>query len=170
MSSYRVGFALGILAGLILAAIIFAVKKKKRGKGEYDERQELIRCRGYKIAYYTLMISVALVLALSAGSGIPYIETDVGFVIALMISLVVFAVYCIIKDGYFGIFDKPKSVLIELFLIGLANFIIALVNSEKWVIDGKLSMGSINLICAITMLVVALAGFIKLLIVKREDE
>ncbi len=170
MSAYNIGFAVGILLGLILVAIIITVKKKKRGKSEYDERQELIRGRGYKIAYFTLMISVGLVLCFSAGSGIPYIETDAAYVIAIMVSLVFFCIYCIIKDGYFGVFEKPKTVLIELFLIGLANFIIALVNSEKWVIDGKLSMGSINLICAITMLVVTLAGFIKLLIVKREDE
>ena len=170
MSAYNVGFAVGILLGLILVAIIFAVKKKKRGKGEYDERQELIRCRGYKIAYFTLMICTAFVLCFKAGDGFKYVDTDTAFVISIMISIVVFAIYCIIKDGYFGVFEKPKSVLVELFIIGVANLVIGLVNKEKWFVDGKLSMGSTNIICAVTILIVTLAGMIKLLLVKREDE
>ena len=66
--------------------------------------------------------------------------------------------------------ENPKSTIIGLFLIGVANMIIGFSNSESWVVDGKLSLGVLNFACGATLFIVSFAGVIKLAINKREDE
>ena len=53
-AEYATGMAVGIIAALALFFIIWKFNKTKL-KGQFDERQELVRGRGYKYACFTLL-------------------------------------------------------------------------------------------------------------------
>lgn len=167
---FKVGFVVGFLFVLFFVIILASAKRKKIG-GEYDERQQLVRGKGYKAGFFTMLICNMIILLLSNDDGsMKYINTDVAVMISAFVALIVFAVYCIFNDGYFGVVENPKSSIIGLFLIGVANMIIGFSNSDSWVVDGKLSLGVLNFACGTTLFIVAFAGAIKLAINKREDE
>lgn len=168
---FKVGFVVGFLFVLFFVIIFSASRMKKKGRGEYDERQQLVRGKGYKAGFFTMLICNMLILLLANDDGsMKYINTDVAVMISAFVALIVFAVYCIFNDGYFGVVENPKSTIIGLFLIGVANMIIGFSNSESWVVDGKLSLGVLNFACGATLFIVSFAGTIKLAINKREDE
>ena len=53
-TSYAAGLAFGIVTALIIFAVIWKFSKKSM-KGTFDERQELVRGRGYKYASFTML-------------------------------------------------------------------------------------------------------------------
>ena len=53
-TSYAAGLAFGIVTALIIFALIWKFSKKSM-KGTFDERQELVRGRGYKYASFTML-------------------------------------------------------------------------------------------------------------------
>lgn len=171
MKDVKLGFAVGFFLVLLFYVIILTAFKKTKVKGDYDERQQIVRGKGYKAGFFTLLICNVLIAVLTQDDGtLPYVNADVAVLISAFVAIIVFAVYCIFKDGYFGVVENPKSTLIIFLLIAILNVVIGITNCNKWVVDGKLSMGIMNFACGITMLVVSLAGVIKLLLNKREDE
>ena len=170
MNMERIGFVVGFLLVLFICGIFILARKKAIGKGEYDERQELVRGRGYKLGFFTFAICNMVILCLSDGDHVMYIDVDAAMIISVLISAVVFAVYCIINDGYFGLVEKTISTILILAGIGIMNFGIALMNKGEWVEDGRLKFPIVSLACGIAMLVVSVAGMIKLRLNKREEE
>ena len=53
-TNYAMGLAFGIVTALIIFAIVWKFSKKSI-KGTFDERQELVRGRGYKYASFTML-------------------------------------------------------------------------------------------------------------------
>ena len=53
-TSYAAGLAFGIVTALIIFALVWKFSKKSM-KGTFDERQELVRGRGYKYACFTFL-------------------------------------------------------------------------------------------------------------------
>ncbi|MBQ8924481.1 MAG: hypothetical protein IJ053_06765 [Lachnospiraceae bacterium] len=170
MNMERIGFVVGFLLVLFVCGIFILARKKAIGKGEYDERQELVRGRGYKLGFFTFAICNMVILCLSDGDHVMYIDVDAAMIISVLISTVVFAVYCIINDGYFGLVEKPLSSILVLLGIGIMNFAIGFANRSEWVVDGRLKFPIVSLACGIAMLVVSVTGLIKLGLNKREEE
>ncbi|MBR1815258.1 MAG: hypothetical protein IJ763_01005 [Lachnospiraceae bacterium] len=170
MESYRAGFVFGVIFALIFFIFFFIFKKKRSNKAEYDERQELVRGRGYKLGFFTFAICNMVILCLSDGDHVEYIDVDAAMIISVLISVVVFAIYCIINDGYFGLVEKPLSSILMLLGIGIMNFAIGFANRSEWVVDGRLKFSIVSPACGIALFVVSAAGLIKLGLNKREEE
>ncbi len=167
---FATGFAIGFLFVILLVIIVSLNKNKKIG-GEYDERQQIVRCKGYKAGFFTMLILNMIIICLTNDDGcLKYITSDAAVLISVFIALIVFAVYCILNDGYFGVFEKPKSTICLLLLISFINILIGIANYKEWFYDGKLSSGIMNFVCGITLFVISLAGVVKLMLNKREDE
>ena len=86
---YILGFLCGLIVVAIVALLLRYVLKKKNGVlcGEYDERQKAIQGRGYKYAYFTLMIAVAAGGVFDAWLGVKWIELFPFAMLCLWLSL-----------------------------------------------------------------------------------
>ena len=180
--AYTIGVIVGIIvtiAATILLVTLFLKlgNKDKRMKTEYDERQKIVIGEGYKIAYWTLaalLVLVQMYKTLAGSFGTDYLaKTDFGVIVfgMIILSIMVFCVYCIFKGAYWGMNNNKKSYVIIIGGIGILNLIISVASIIRgdFVVDGVISGTAVNLMCAILMIVVLAAAGIKETIDKKND-
>ena len=175
--AYLLGFMVG--AGLVLvvtfvAIIVFMKATKKDGsiKCKYDERQELMRGRGFKYAFFTLLIYNFI----APMSDIMEVELPVDnyalFMIGAIIGLLVYVVYAIWNEAYFSLNENPKKIMIVLGLIGGLNLAIGVMHILHGTIltNGKLSVNSVNLLLGIVFVIIFATLAAKQIVNKREED
>lgn len=174
---YILGFLCGLIVVAIVALLLRYVLKKKNGVlcGEYDERQKAIQGRGYKYAYFTLMIAVAAGGVFDAWLGVKWIELFPFAMLCLWLSLCVFVTYCIAKDAYVSFQAKRKVLILIFALSALMNLGIALMeilHGDGIITGGRLNLTSANLFTGAASLQIAIALCIRAVYdrVQREDE
>ena len=174
---YMIGFLCGIAVVALVVLLIRFVFKKKNGVlcGEYDERQRAVQGRGYKYAYFTLMIAVVAGGLFDAWTGIKWIELFPFAVLCLWLSLCVFVTYCIAKDAYVSFQAKRKVLILIFALSALVNLGIALMEiicGNGIITDGCLNLTNANLFTGAASLQIALALCIRAIYerVRGEDE
>lgn len=174
------GYGEGYLAGKLFGAVcgafvglllILFMKKDGRLRCKYDERQELIRGRGFKYAFYMLL--GCLVIDVLFGEMLDRVmERSVAGMLYVCIGVIVISVHGILNDGYFSLNENPKravAIFFGLFLINLAGSLFY-IHSGLLVENGRLTDRALNLICAVTLLVIILAIFWKNACRKRQEE
>ena len=167
-TSYVLGMILGVVIALAVLLILWKVKGTSLN-GKYDERQELVRGRGYKYAFFTIVILVFLYMIvdmLGITDMMPFTHSSLAIAI-LFIGVMVYAVYCIRNDAYFGIGQNRRTYCILLGFIIVLNLLSAVMNLRDEPFEGgKLALGPcMQILCVITFGVV----LISLLIKGRED-
>ena len=174
---YILGFLCGLIVVASMALLLRYVLKKKNGVlcGEYDERQKAIQGRGYKYAYFTLMIAVAAGGVFDAWLGVKWIELFPFAMLCLWLSLCVFVTYCIAKDAYVSFQAKRKVLILIFALSALMNLGIALMDilhGDGIITGGCLNLTSANLFTGAASLQIAIALCIRAVYdrVQREDE
>lgn len=121
-------YILGVIVGVAAVAIVCLIIVKVKGslwKGYYDERQELIRGRGYKYACFTLLILMAVDMLIEVTGFIDMlpVKNEAVMFIFLIAGVLVYAIYCIINDAYLGIGQNGKSYTsLILFVIAINLF------------------------------------------------
>lgn len=168
------GMAAGIAVGVIIGLIIikFANKNKKL-KTEYDERQELVRGRGYRYAFYTIAIYETILLCVSIG-GFPDIPVEqyVFHAFGIFLGAGVLCAYCIWNDAYWGRnndlrrFRATFSILLAL---NVFPVVLSLMTGVEMV-NGYLDFPFINLICVIFMAGLGITAIIKKIVSKNAGE
>lgn len=163
------GAVIGIICTVLLATLL---KTDKSAKCKYDERQELVRGRGFKYGFFTLLICNGLI-ALLKGAGVDlYAETEVAVGINCFIGIGVYAAYCIWNEGYFGLNNNKKGLMIAFAVIAAVN----LFNSAVFIVkgamiqNGKLTLYSFNLFCGLLFVVIFVTMLLKKICKDREDE
>lgn len=150
-------YVLGFICGLILVAVItIAIRlfARKKSCSDYDERQEAIRGRGFKYAYFSAGITLVL-------GGVIELFTDVRWcglftfaILTLWISICVFTTFCVIKDAFFTL-RSHRRVLIAIFLIaGGFNLFIGL--HRELISNGMLTLNASNLFSGVGCLYLVL--------------
>ena len=176
-NAHLIGIIVGIAVGLILVAIIYkTLNVSGNGKTEYDERQQIVRGRGYMYGFYCEIIAFALYAVFKAfeeeaGWELPII-LPVQLFIVMLIGIMVEIGYCIFHDGYFGLNNDKKKYYISFFLIGLSNILIGFANTSNgklWT-DGKLGLPMLNYLCGAMFIVIGIMIIIHNLIDKSEVE
>ena len=166
-----ISYIAGVLVGIVIVLFAFCFTKiflKKKGlikKECYDERQEREKGKGYKLGFFVALIYYLLLMVVQLSG----LEIDNGFFTFLGICLSVgaFAIYCIIKNAYFGYNQTPKGVTILLFVIMLTNLIPCITA----LIEGKmLRTTGINIVCVILLLSVIAASMVKNHINNKDSE
>ena len=112
--------ALGILVGVMITAWLLSRKAMKKNC-EYDEMQLKIRAKGYQIGFFTalgLLVVLILLLELNAFS---FVTPGFAVYAILMISVVVFAAYCILHDAFISVRGDGRSQIIVFSLVVLAE-------------------------------------------------
>ena len=171
--AYGLGFVLGIVivSAIILIPMLIALTKDGRIKRKYDERQEAIRGRGFKIAFYTMVTMNMLYGFFQAVCKELPIEPSVVVIIITFMGVGVYAWYTILNDGYFALNERIPQTLVAFTIIGLANLLIGLCHVMDGTImnEGVIRFESISIVCGIFMLITVLVILIKQHKDKKED-
>ena len=83
--SHALGFILGVtlITGIIVAMLMFFTSRDKKLKRKYDERQELIRGKAFKYAFYTVItMNMIYSVADISFDRIPVDPSVAGFIMA----------------------------------------------------------------------------------------
>ena len=172
-------FNMGIFLGILIVTVLGLIYKKKFSKGEvkkYDELQELIRGRAYKHGFKSMVISILLLLFAEFLVGRAFLDKWVYSLIIIIVGSCVFAVYTIVFDAYFYISMNRKKYIRVLVIATVINIICAIlmVFSGGLVVNGMLTIKSINIFVVLMLLVVMFAVNFRAKIddqlSKREDE
>lgn len=168
-----IGIGCGVVVGLIVTFVLLLVMKTDGAlKCKYDERQELIRGRGFKYGFFTMMIYYATYGFLGAVFEPMPVDHMTGCVLGILLGVLVYACYGIWNEGYFALNEDRKRVLIIFAVIAIVNFGIAARNMMcgEMVQDGVLTMHSLNLFCGLLFIVIAAVLFLKERLGAKEEE
>lgn len=114
---YLWGALVGIIAGVVLAAVLLKLTKKDGSmRCRYDERQEVVRGRGFKYGFFTMLIYFAAETLFGSFLELFADRSVISF-IGLCLGVAVYAVYGIWKDAYISLNENPKRVIIVFFVI-----------------------------------------------------
>ena len=161
-AEWIIGFLTGLLLVVVVSLIIRKVIRRRGGKpGEYDERQIAARGRAYAIAYYTLLIYLALWLVLSLLE-LPFFSTTSALLPGMLISLTVFVCYSIFHDAYFRCSDKPTIWLWAICAAGLVNLAIGVARLFRGGALAERLGENANLMVGAMLLVVLGCSLVKL--------
>ncbi len=169
-------YCLGVIVGIIIAILldIFFLKRFNTDNDiniKYDERQQIVRGKGYKYSFWTMVFLIAGAIVLDAcGIDLP-LQNSVLYFLIILISIMVHTSYCIFNDGYFGINNNPKQYYWFFVFIGLFNVLVGIINCRggRLLSEGKLDTPAINLFCGLMFVLLGICIVIKKFITKNDD-
>ena len=142
-TSNAAGLAFGIVTALIIFAVIWKFSKKSM-KGTFDERQELVRGRGYKYASFTmlsLLVIDLLLESLDAFETLP-VTRMLAIFIMILAGVMVYALYCIKNDSYFGVGTDSRTYRAVMWIVIVCNAVSGFTGLKEGAMeDGKLAFG-----------------------------
>lgn len=168
-----VGVYAGVIIGIICVVLLLALTKNgDSAKCRFDERQELVRGRGFKYGFFTLLICNFIVFMLEMSDVPVYAETEVIVVINCLIGISIYVIYCIWNEGYFALNENRKRLMVAFAVIGVGNLLVSAVNiAEGTMIEnGKLTFRSLNLCCGLLLIVVFVTLLLKKVCKDGKDE
>ena len=160
-TSYAAGLAFGIVTALIIFGLIWKFSKKSM-KGTFDERQELVRGRGYKYACFTLLGLLTFDLLLEsfrAFETLP-VTRELFLFFILIVGIMVYALYCVKNDSYFGVGMDTRTYRAVMWIVIVCNAISAVsgLMDGGAMEDGKLAFGPwAALICVIAFIILMIS-------------
>ncbi len=162
---YIIGLLFGLVFGLILAAL---AARFCRGRGnwrsKYDERQKIAIGKAYRDGFWSMLAAGAVAFTLYE-LGVFETHTDVMMVITGAIGLEVYIVGCIMRDAYIGLNDNAKRWTIVLAAAAVLNGLVVAVN----IVNHTGETVWINLVAGIFVMIALAAYFIRILMVKKEE-
>lgn len=172
-------FNMGLFLGVLIVIVAGLIYRKKFSKGEvkkYDERQELMRGRAYKHGFKSMIITILLLLFAEFLLGRVFLDKIMYSLIIIIVGSCVFVVYTVVFDAYFYISMDRKKYMLILIIATVINLICAglMMASGGVIVDGVLTIKSINIFVSLMLLVVIVAinfrSKIDDQLSKREDE
>ena len=172
MNEYNIGMLVGIAVAIGIFAVIAAIGKKRGRRGEFDERQELIRGKAYQHAFFAVMLYSALYGLLVVTAERPLMEDGLSALVAMFVGVVVFAVESIARDAFFTAKNRPKSYIILYAAVIFSQLVNAVGNIREGglVQDGVLTMKVLPLVCAAVFAIVLAAIIVKAVQPQKEDD
>lgn len=171
-SFLAIAVAIGLVVGLLVAVIIIAISKKTDTvKADYDERQELVRGKGFKYGFFTMLLSDVLLCLLYSFELTWFAQLEVALILSAIAGVIVYACYCVLNDGYFALNENRKMLLIFFALAGAINLVLGIINicNGYGFADGRFTMASTNLFCGIMVMILFATILYKQIKESREE-
>ena len=171
MNSDLMGYvaALGVMA---VVAVIIVILRKKLGQTSknYDERQILIRGKGYMISFMTVILLLFIYAGFFYGMSKDIVSPQLVIFAISFIGITVYVIYCILGDAYLQVGQNPKKWIFLMVLVIIVNVLSAFVGSDRGLTENGLATGmAINSIIAILFAVILVVFLIKLGMDKRGE-
>lgn len=142
----------GMLLGIEIGSIFVLITKKDGAiRTEYDERQELVRGRGYKLGFVTFAISSGVMFFLSfLGVEIPA-EQPIVWAGCFALAMTVANSYFAWHDCFVGLNENVRAGTVLIILATVINLAIAINNTVNGniMVNGKLGINSISYLAGI---------------------
>lgn len=142
-------------------------------KCEYDERQELVRGRGYKYGFITLAVYYALDYMVLNIFEREWAQQHVDILIGILLGIGVYAIYCIMNEAFLSLRENQKRYIITLVFVMICNAAgaaVPLISGESLIEDGRITSNCINLFCALLLTIILFVMALKQTMIKREDD
>ena len=165
-----------IASGIFVLVVLLSRKHRRKKCGVYDERQELIRGKGYALGFW-----VMLIYYMSYWFSLYNIDEDIGnklieygytlAFIGLFLGLTSTTVYSILNDAYFTAKQKPKSFLfVSLFMALTYSVPLVIEFCDGVTFDELLKSPKVMfLLVGCLFIVAAIATIIKMLRSRNEE-
>ena len=167
------GLAFGIMVGLIVCVIFYKLTNSdKKVKASYDERQEAVRGKAYRYAFYTAMGLEAVAICLEAGDFQFPLGAHLVHFFIMLASLLVLCVYCIWNGAYWGLNNnrKANNIIIAI-AVGLNVFPVAMaVQNGGFSTQGSDSIPVFNLMVLVWLALIGAAAAVKKVIDSKEED
>ncbi len=159
-----------LLVGLV---VWVALRKKKSCSQKFDEMQLKLRAKGYRISFFTALLAMAATVILMECNMLGIITPALAVMAALMISVTVFAVYCILNDAFISFSGTPKNHLFLyslIVLVEIANVVRLLIRGEVLVSGMVDFTAGAAVLMAVAFLVILITLIIKTNCERKEAE
>ncbi len=127
MSGFEEGYFFVVVTMFIMVFLISVSdrlfsKKDVSDRKDFDERQEIVRSKGYRYAFYILMCYTffKMLWDIARKAGEEHIILGFG---AVCLAFVVHASYSVWNDGYFPLKKNPKGGIAMLFVLAASEVI-----------------------------------------------
>lgn len=174
--NYNIGFVIGTVAGVLigvglLCVILIFTTKNHAIKREYDERQELVRGKGYKYGFITMLIANMTLGYISLFFDKPIMDTCFSMFLSIGLGGLVNIHYCIWKEGYFSLNEKPKVFITIMLVLAVLQYIsFAGSLKEGIIVDGMITYRATSLVVAVLLTFTLVDLLAKSISQKREDD
>lgn len=161
--SVNEGFLAGALTALLIFLIWLLIRKSQKKNCEFDERQHLIRGKGFQYGFFTLLIYNVIYGAAYMDEMPDWCDNTTGIFVGVGLAVLVFGVYCIWNGAYMNLNQKPKEVYLFFAIACVVNFAVGIMNicDGSMVENGRITFGSVNLILGIIFAVFAGTFWLK---------
>lgn len=156
---------------LVLFLIIMIIRKKLTGNNEhYDERQILVRGKGYKISFMTTILLNVFYAVFFYGPTKDIVSPQFVVITIALIGIAIYAIYCIFNDAYLQVGQKVGTWMTLIAFVIACNLLAFFANSTKGFTEDGLATGSsINLMLAVLFGAILVSFLIKRFMEKRGD-
>lgn len=174
--SYKIGFAIGMIVAVLLGAgvvcgILIVTTKNYSLKREYDERQELVRGKGFKYGFFTMLITNFILSYLNLYLSKPIMDMSFAMILSMSLGVLVCVHYCIWKEGYFSLNEKPKTFIALMSVCAVVQYIcFAGYLKTGIIINGAITFRGVNLLLGIMVTFLLIDLLVKSICQKREDD
>ena len=155
--------AVGIMVGVMIAVWILTRKGRKK-ECQYDEMQLQIRAKGYQLGFYTVLALMVVLILLWELNCLTAVTPGFAVFAALLLSVTVFAVYCILHDAFLAVRGNPRfyiGIFTMIILIEGAVSVRDLIRGELTE-NGQLTFGSgVPLLMAVCFLVILVTLIVR---------
>lgn len=173
MNFMGIGIVCGIIFGILFTKLLLVLIRTDKGKKcKFDERQEIVRGKGFKYGFFTMLICNGLFICMKIAEIPLFAELEVLITIGSFTGISVWLVYCIWNEGYFALNGDKGRMMILFVFAAIMNLCIggyALVHGTA-IQNGKLTYHSINLFCGLLFIIIFLTMFLKRIYKDGKDE
>lgn len=118
-------FILILLTVVFGVCLLFSVGVQKADQGHFDEMQEMIRGKGYKIALFTNMIFLATYFTYDYILGDIWVKLSASLLalFSIVIGVTTYISYCIWNNAYIQVNKKGTGAMIMYAAIAILNLL-----------------------------------------------
>lgn len=161
----------GVLVGILIALALILISRTNHSlKGQYDERQKLMKGKAFESAFYTGLGYLLLIYLLDLGHFRFPVQTGLVALIGGTLSLTVYVTQAVFTDAYIGLNEKYGRTMLIFIVCAFLNIFPAVSNyvNGTYVKNGVLSNTFGNVIILFMILYVMIIMTIKHLLSDRE--
>ena len=163
---------LGGFVGLVLVLAVVLVARSKLSRGDFDERQLLLRGQAYQMAFLSVLVLAGVHGIIVTFSDSPIMEDGVGSILIIFVGIMVFAVESILRDAFFTVKSKPVPYLVICGICVASGLLGGISNLRAGTViqNGLLTTDCFPLAQAVVFLVVLLTILWKNFLRKEREE
>ena len=136
MNYFNLGIAVGVFAASLL--VLFRNRLSKEKQDCYDERQVIVRGKGYQYAFFTTM-GLLMLYAAFADQLEKYLDAGIIPLAILLFSGLILMGYCLFHDAFWGLSSKKnKRIVVTVWAMFSVLNVLNTVEHKIW-IAGRLS-------------------------------